>query len=105
MSSTPDELYPDLEQLLRHNHPAMNNDPSAGKLIIVEPREQQGHNREKVPIAQRTLCEYILPTPDAVGGSTKRPTINANNFEIKTTTVQMIQNLIQFKGKMVEDPN
>lgn len=54
---------------------------------------------------QRMLCEYALPTLDAVRGSIERSKINANNFEIKVKMTQMIQNTLQFKGNMVEDPN
>ncbi|KAA3483523.1 oligopeptide transporter 4-like [Gossypium australe] len=54
---------------------------------------------------QQMLREYTLPILDAMRGSIERSTINANNFEIKATTIQMIQNTLQFKENMVEDPN
>ncbi|KAA3461903.1 reverse transcriptase [Gossypium australe] len=54
---------------------------------------------------QRPLREYALPILDLVRGSIKRPVIKANNFEIKMTIIQMIQNTLQFKGNMIEDPN
>ncbi|KAA3465273.1 oligopeptide transporter 4-like [Gossypium australe] len=50
---------------------------------------------------QRTLHEYTLPTLDVVRGSIEGPMIDANNFEIKTATIQMIQNTLQFKGNMI----
>ncbi|KAA3473239.1 oligopeptide transporter 4-like [Gossypium australe] len=37
--------------------------------------------------------------------SITRPTITSNNFEIKSTMIKMIQNNLQFRGTMKEDPN
>ncbi|KAA3470045.1 oligopeptide transporter 4-like [Gossypium australe] len=54
---------------------------------------------------ERTLRESALPTFDVVRGSIDRPTINVNKFEIKTTTIQMIQNNLQLWGNMIEDQN
>ncbi|KAA3484812.1 Integrase-like protein [Gossypium australe] len=56
-------------------------------------------------MARWMLREYTLPTLDVVRGSIEWSTINTNNFEIKMTTIQMIQNTLQFKRIMVEDPN
>ncbi|KAA3477822.1 hypothetical protein EPI10_011683 [Gossypium australe] len=84
-SSTLIKPYLDLGQLLRHNCEAMNTDPPAvinlprGNLLFEDLREQQGNDREEVPMAQLTLCEYALPKLDAVRGSIERLTINANN--------------------------
>lgn len=47
----------------------------------------------------------MLPTLDAVRGSIERSVINTSNFEINTTTIQMIQNTLQFRGNMMEDLN
>ncbi|KAK5794139.1 hypothetical protein PVK06_035346 [Gossypium arboreum] len=48
--------------------------------LFEEPGEQ-GQNREEVPMVQRTLREYALPTPDVMRGSVEQWTNNANNFE------------------------
>lgn len=50
------------------------------------------------------MHEYTLPTLDVVRGSI-RPITNANYFEIKLTIIQMIHNILQFKGNMTEDLN
>ena len=49
------------------------------------------------------LKEFVLP-PTVVQFAIQRPPIQANNFELKTVTLQMIQN-IQFHGLPSENPN
>lgn len=44
---------------------------------------------------QRTLHDYELPTLEVVQGNIEKLMINADNFEIKTATNQMIQNTLQ----------
>ncbi|KAA3462050.1 RING-H2 finger protein ATL63 [Gossypium australe] len=41
---------------------------------------------------EKTMREYALPNLDMVQGTMTRPAITANNFEIKPTMIQMIQN-------------
>ena len=38
-----------------------------------------------------TLSDYAMPNINEAGTSIVRPTINANNFEIKHGLIQMIQ--------------
>ncbi|KAA3482884.1 RING-H2 finger protein ATL63 [Gossypium australe] len=54
---------------------------------------------------ERTLRNYAFPNLDIIQGSIARPTIKENNFEIKPTMIEMIQNNLQFKGTMMEEPN
>ena len=49
------------------------------------------------------LEEFSLP-PTVVQSAIRRPTIQANNFELKTVTLQMLQN-IQFHRLPSENPN
>ena len=49
------------------------------------------------------LKEFALP-PTVVQSTIRRPPIQANNFELKTVTLQMLQN-IQFYGLPSENPN
>ena len=49
------------------------------------------------------LEEFVLP-PTVVQFAIQRPPIQANNFELKTVTLQMLQN-IQFHGLLSENPN
>ena len=49
------------------------------------------------------LEEFALP-PTVVQSAIRRPLIQANNFEMKTLTLQMLQN-IKFHGLPSENPN
>ena len=49
------------------------------------------------------LEEFALP-PTVVQSAIRRPPIQANNFELKTVTLQMLQN-IQFHGLPSENSN
>ena len=54
---------------------------------------------------QKSLREYAMPNVTDLQSSIKRPTINANSFEIKPGTIQMLQNTCQFGGNSIDDPN
>ena len=49
------------------------------------------------------LDEFALP-PTVVQSAIRRAPIQVNNFELKTVTLQMLQN-IQFHGLPSENPN
>ena len=49
------------------------------------------------------LEEFTLP-PTIVQSTIRRPPIQANNFELKTATLQMLQNIL-FHGLSSENPN
>ena len=49
------------------------------------------------------LEEFSIP-PTVVQSAIRRPPIQANNFELKIVTLQMLQN-IQFHGLLIENPN
>ncbi|XP_031262802.1 uncharacterized protein LOC116120972 [Pistacia vera] len=53
----------------------------------------------------RTLREFSVPTVDGSFPSITRQSVQANNFEIKPTIIQMIQQSVQFGGNPNEDPN
>ncbi|GKV15355.1 hypothetical protein SLEP1_g26150 [Rubroshorea leprosula] len=55
--------------------------------------------------AIRTLKEYASPSIEETVSSLRRPAIQANNFEIKPATIQMIQQSVQFCGLPSDDPN
>lgn len=53
----------------------------------------------------RSLRDYAIPTVTGAGTSITRPTIDANNFEIKPAIIHMIQQNVTFHGLSSEDPN
>lgn len=57
------------------------------------------------PAAQRALMDYSQPKIDDIQSSIIRPAITAATFEIKSSTIQMVQNQVQFGGAATEDPN
>ena len=68
----------------------------------------RGNNNIRWPVVQLNdpdmlLEEFILP-PTVIQSITCRPSIQANNFELKVVTLQLLQG-IQFHGLLSEDPN
>ena len=51
----------------------------------------------------RALKDYFVPNVGV--SSIRRPPIQANDFEIKPTIIQMIQSSVQFRGLANDDPN
>ena len=67
-----------------------------------------GRNQAPRPFIQpddpfMLLDEFVLP-PTVVQTAIRRPPIQANNFELKLVTVQMLQNIL-FHGLPHENPN
>ena len=54
---------------------------------------------------QKALRDYAMSSVNGAISSIRRPTIQANNFEIKPAIIQMIQQIVQFEGLSQEDPN
>ncbi|KAD4586318.1 hypothetical protein E3N88_23919 [Mikania micrantha] len=54
---------------------------------------------------RRSISDYARPSLGDLASSIVRPTINANNFEIRPHFIQMIQNNLQFYGLTDEDPS
>ncbi|WCJ31676.1 hypothetical protein M5689_013148 [Euphorbia peplus] len=49
--------------------------------------------------------DYSAPGLDGLKDGVRRPSINADHFEIKPALLQMIQNNVQFFGMPSENPN
>ena len=54
---------------------------------------------------RRVLGSYINPNPGNCGSNIQRPTIHANNFELKPQLITLVQNNCSFGGGVQEDPN
>ncbi|KAF7823798.1 uncharacterized protein G2W53_021942 [Senna tora] len=53
----------------------------------------------------RNVSDYATSKLDGLQHSIRRPSIQANNFEIKLATIQLLQANGQFGGSPIEDPN
>ncbi|XP_075515881.1 uncharacterized protein LOC142550690 [Primulina tabacum] len=53
----------------------------------------------------RTVYDLTRQTTGGYGSSITRPTVEANNFELKPSIIQMIQYQVRFGGSQTEDPN
>ena len=53
----------------------------------------------------RTLMEYAQPLIEGTASCIRKPAVHANQFELKPSYVNMIQNSVQFHGLPNEDPN
>ena len=78
------------------------NEPQRGR------NGNNGRNQAPRPFIQpddpfMLLDEFVLP-PTVVQTSIRRPPIQANNFKLKSVTIQMLQNIL-FHGLPHENPN
>ena len=62
-------------------------------------------NIEAMVAPRQTMVEYARRTLGSTGSCIVKPTIEANNFEIKASTMNMIHNQCQFDGLVGEDPH
>ncbi|KAL0315257.1 UNVERIFIED_CONTAM: hypothetical protein Scaly_2873000 [Sesamum calycinum] len=60
---------------------------------------------DHVGAVERPMMKYSFPTSDAMISSIAKPTVQANNFEIKPSIIQIIRSSVQFSGLLEEDPN
>ena len=70
--------------------------------------ENNGRNYAPIPFIQSDdlcmLLEKFSSPPTVVQSSIRRPPIQTNNFELKSVTLQMLQNIL-FHGLPSENPN
>ena len=53
---------------------------------------------------RRTFLDFVTPGVQGIGSSITRPTVDANNFELKPALISMVQQS-RFSGTPLEDPN
>ncbi|KAL0434311.1 UNVERIFIED_CONTAM: hypothetical protein Slati_2765400 [Sesamum latifolium] len=68
-------------------------------LTIIQP------TMDHVGVVERPMMEYSFPTADGTISSIALPTVQANNFEIKPSIIQIIRSSVQFSDLPEEDPN
>jgi hypothetical protein len=83
---------------------------SAGLLQpLAEPerylRYQRRIAKQLKKMVGRTIADFAKPPINALGSSISRPMVDANNFEIKTHVIHMIQSSCTFYGLTDEDPH
>ena len=91
-----------MEDIVEKDHSQEKNESQRGH------NGNNGRNRAPRPIIQpddpfMLLEEFALP-PKVVQMAIRRPPIQANNFELKSVTLQMLQNIL-FHGLPNENPN
>ncbi|KAL0289142.1 UNVERIFIED_CONTAM: hypothetical protein Sradi_7080300 [Sesamum radiatum] len=69
------------------------------QLTIIEP------TMDHVVVVESPMMEYSFPAANGMISSIALPTVQANNFEIKPSIIQIIQLSVQFFGLPEEDPN
>src|SRR4051812_33277554 len=68
--------------------------------------DNAGGSRTGRPEEERAMRDYCFPSDDEeLGSSVVGLAIEANNFEIKTGLITLIQQTVQFFGLPSEDPN
>ena len=91
----------------------------SGELVPLDPEIERTLRRikkenQEVPVETNTMAEcadtralrdYATPSANGFEMSIRNPTIQANNFEIKLGTIQMIHNSVEFRGLPNDDPN
>ncbi|KAI4315975.1 hypothetical protein L6164_023996 [Bauhinia variegata] len=73
----------------QHNH--LNNLPPPNRDV------------EDPPPQPRTMRDFVMPPVSGCGIRIRKPTINANNFKIKASLIQLVQQN-QFRGERNENP-
>ena len=87
----------------------LNFDPDIDLTICALRREQRQRRKNQLNLnrmaqpERRTLGDFVMPDISCSFGGIMAPTIANNNFEIKPSIIQMVQNN-QFGGLQGEDP-
>ncbi|KAK5775827.1 hypothetical protein PVK06_043772 [Gossypium arboreum] len=55
--------------------------------------------------APRTMYDYAKPSLTGIESSIVRPAVAVNTFDLKSNTIQMIPQFVQFDGLQDKDPN
>ncbi|KAL0451378.1 UNVERIFIED_CONTAM: hypothetical protein Slati_1115900 [Sesamum latifolium] len=75
------------------------NSDTEEQLAMIEPV------MDHVGAVERPMMEYSFPTDDGTISSIALPIVQANNFKIKPSIIQIIRSSVQFSDLPEEDPN
>ncbi|KAF7835900.1 uncharacterized protein G2W53_010759 [Senna tora] len=84
---------------------AISHSPVRTPISPSSPESTHSEEAEMAEQNNRNVSDYATPKLDGLQHSIRRPSIQANNFEIKPATIQLLQANGQFGGSPVEDPN
>jgi len=95
---------PEIERTARHNRSITRKKKQERKAGSSIHKKEHISTMAKEQPMRRTLLDYSMPNTNNYQGSIVRPPIQANNFEIKSALLQVIQQN-QFGGAVSEYPN
>ncbi|KAF7826323.1 uncharacterized protein G2W53_017487 [Senna tora] len=84
---------------------AISHSPVRSPISPSSPESTHSKETEMAEQNNRNVSDYATPRLDGLQHSIQRPSIQANNFEIKPATIQLLQANGQFGGSPIEDPN
>ncbi|KAF7807058.1 uncharacterized protein G2W53_039219 [Senna tora] len=84
---------------------AISHSPVRSPISPSSPENTHSEEAEMAEQNNRNVSDYATPKLDGLQHSIRRPSIQANNFEIKPATIQLLQANGQFGGSPIEDPN
>ncbi|KAF7801050.1 uncharacterized protein G2W53_044433 [Senna tora] len=84
---------------------AISHSPVRSPISPSSPESTHSEEAEMAEQNNRNVSDYATLKLDGLQYSIRRPSIQANNFEIKPATIQLLQANGQFGGSPIEDPN
>ncbi|KAF7832384.1 uncharacterized protein G2W53_014717 [Senna tora] len=84
---------------------AISHSPVRSPISPSSPESTHFEEAEMAEQNNRNVSDYATPKLDGLQHSIRRPSIQANSFEIKLATIQLLQANGQFGGSPIEDPN
>ena len=89
----------------KRERPVMEETPVIGVADMAGAGNGAVVGETRVQNERRILMEYAQPSIDGTASCIRKPAVQANQFELKLSYVNMIQNSVQFHRLPSEDPN
>ncbi|KAF7802450.1 uncharacterized protein G2W53_041561 [Senna tora] len=99
------EISPPLVRGRKTRGRAISHSPVRSLTTPSSPESFHSEEAEMAEQNNRNVSDYATLKLDGLQHSIRRPSIQANNFEIKPATIQLLQANGQFGGSPVEGPN